>query len=211
MIKELIDEFYSARQKDREKIAFWVSDAGKCLRAIWFSMKNYPKKPTEPRFMRVFEHGNHTHMRIMNVLFSLGLVQACEIEIPENEIIHGRADAIVVLENKPYVVEIKSINTAKFKKDEPDEDHVKQIQLYMYFFKIPRGILIYENKDTQELKEFPVEFNESIVNEILFSFNNLKEKIEKNIPPEIPKDLEDWRCEYCPYLENCEKIEEKNK
>lgn len=208
MIKELIDEFYKAKQENKEKVAFYISDAGKCPRAIWFSMKKYPKKEVDARMMRVFEHGNHTHMRIISVLFSLGLVTAVEVEIPENEMIHGRADAIVSIKGEPYVVEIKSVNTAKFRKDEPDIDHIKQIQLYLYFFKIKKGILVYENKDTQELKEFPVSYNENLVKELFSFFNSLKEKIDKNLVPEIPKDIEDWRCEYCPYIEACEKIQE---
>ncbi len=211
MIKELINEFYSAKGKNREKTAFYVSDAGRCPRAIWFSLKKYPKKPTDPRFMRVFEHGNHTHMRIMSVLFSLGLVNAVEVTIPENEIIHGRADAVISIHGEPHVVEVKSVNSIKFKKGEPDADHIKQLQLYLHFFKIKKGILLYENKDTQELKEYVIDYNENFVKNLLVFFNGLKEKVDKGIIPEIPKDIEDWRCEYCPYIESCEKAQEENK
>ncbi|MEM4641152.1 MAG: CRISPR-associated protein Cas4 [Candidatus Pacearchaeota archaeon] len=209
MIKELIDEFYKTKKTEKEKTTFFVSDAGKCPRAIWFSLKNYPKKEIDARVMRIFEHGDHTHMRILGVLFSLGLVNAVEIEIPNNELIHGRADAIINIKGEPYVVEIKSVNAARFKKESPDEDHVKQLQLYLYFFKIKKGILIYENKDTQELKEFLINYDENIVKKIFSEFNKLKEFVDKNIVPEIPKDLEDWRCDYCPYIEECEKIEEQ--
>lgn len=207
MIKEKIDEFYGARQKNKEKTAFWISDAGKCPRQIWFSCKGYPKKPAEARVQRIFEHGNHTHMRIMSVLFSLGLVTACEVEIPSNEFIHGRADAIISLDGEIYVIEIKSISSFKFKKDEVDSDHVKQLQLYLHFFKIRKGIFIYENKDTQELRELIVEYDEKLANQLLNSFSQLKEKVEKNEIPAIPSDLEKWRCEYCDYLGACEKTE----
>lgn len=209
MIKELIDKFYDAKQEKREKIAFYISDAGKCPRAIWFSVKGYPKKEFDARMQRVFEHGNHTHMRIMGVLFSLGLVNAVEIDIPRNEMIHGRADAIVNINNEPHVVEVKSVNSTKFKKDFPDQDHVNQIQLYMYFFNIKKGILLYENKDTQELKEFLVNYDEVLVKKLFATFNDLKKHVEENRIPQIPEGIEDWRCEYCPYLEECEKIEEK--
>ncbi|MEM4703410.1 MAG: CRISPR-associated protein Cas4 [Candidatus Pacearchaeota archaeon] len=209
MIKELIDEFYSGKEKDKEKVAFYVSDTGKCPRAIWFSLKNYPKRPVEARVLRIFEHGDYTHMRIMGALFSLGLVKAVEISIPENEFIHGRADAILTLNNEPHVLEIKSINSTKFKNKEPEKDHVFQIQLYMHFFKLRKGILIYENKDNQELKEYLIEYDEKLANDLLYKFKKIKEDVDKNIVPEIPKDIEDWRCEYCPYIESCEKIEEQ--
>jgi CRISPR-associated protein Cas4 len=211
MIKELIEEFYRYKGKDKDKLAFWVSDAGKCPRAIWFSLKGYPKKEPDSRMMRVFEHGDHTHLRIMGVLYSLGLVNASEISIPENEMIHGRADAIITLKGEPHVVEIKSVNQARFKKKEPSPDHVKQLQLYLYFFKVKKGILLYENKDTQELKEYAIEYDAKLVKDIIALFNDLKDKAEKGIMPEIPKDLESWRCEYCAYLEECKKIEEEKK
>ncbi len=209
MITELIDEFYKNKQSNRGKVAFYATDSGKCPRAIYFAMKNYPKKESDARTMRIFEHGDHTHMRIMAVLFSLGLVTAVEVGIPENELIHGRADAIISFKGEPYVVEIKSVNSIKFKKGEPDKDHVKQLQIYLYFFKIKKGILIYENKDNQDLKEFLIESNEEVVKNSISFFNILKENVEKSIIPGIPKDIEDWRCDYCPYLQECEKVQEK--
>jgi CRISPR-associated protein Cas4 len=204
MIIEKIDEFYNSKQSSKERTAFYISDAGKCPRAIWFAMKDYPKKATDARTHRIFEHGDHTHMRIMGVLFSLGLATAVEVGIPESEVIHGRADAIVSVKGEPYVVELKSVNSFKFRKGEADADHLKQLQLYMHFFKIKKGLLIYENKDNQELKEFLVEYNEDFAKKILESFEQLKENVVKNIIPPVPEGIEHWRCEYCPYLESCE-------
>lgn len=205
MIIEKIDEFYNNKTDSKERTAFYISDAGKCPRAIWFAMKKYPKKATEARVHRIFEHGDHTHMRIMSVLFSLGLVTAVEVGIPETEVIHGRADAIISVDGEPYVAELKSVNSFKFKKDEPDADHIKQLQLYMHFFKIKKGILIYENKDTQDMKEFIINYDENLVSKILASFEKLKTQVDSNELPEIPEGIESWRCEYCPYLDSCKK------
>jgi CRISPR/Cas system-associated exonuclease Cas4 (RecB family) len=209
MLKEKIDALYTSKQETRDKLAFYISDAGKCPRAIWFAMKKYPKKEVDARTMRIFEHGNHTHMRIMAALYSLGMVTASEIGIPDNQVIHGRADAIVNIDGELYVLEIKSVNSMRFRKGEADPDHIKQLQLYLYFFNIKKGILLYENKDNQEIKEFIIEYNEPLVKKLFADFNVLKDQVEKSQVPEIPGDLEDWRCEYCSYLEACEKIEEK--
>ena len=57
--------------------------------------------------------------------------------------------------------------------------------------------------------EFIIEYDEKQALELLHFFSNLKEKVENNSIPNIPPDLEDWRCEYCPYLEECKKIEGK--
>ena len=211
MLKELIDEFYQSKKDSKEKTAFYATDAGKCPRAIYFALKKYPKKDYDAKILRIFEHGNHTHMRIVGVLFSLGLINAVEVDLPEKDLIHGRADVIISIKGEPYVVEIKSVNSFKFKKGEPDSDHIKQLQLYLHFFKIKKGILLYENKDNQDLMEYVIEYDEKLALKLIDSFSHLKEKVENNTVPEIPSDLEDWRCEYCPYLESCEKVEEKEK
>lgn len=207
MIKELIDSFYLNRQGENRSNNFYVSDAGKCSRAVYFRIKGYAKKEMEARVLRLLDHGDYTHMRIMSVLFSLGIVRASEVETPSQEIIHGRADAIVSLDNQLYILEIKSINKAAFSNlEKPNPDHVKQLQFYMHYFKLKDGILIYECKDTQDIKEFAVSYNKEEVDAMLKDLEELKKNIDLSIMPEIPKDIEKWRCDYCPYAEECIKV-----
>jgi CRISPR/Cas system-associated exonuclease Cas4 (RecB family) len=207
MIKEKIDNFYLSQTRDRERTKFWISEAGKCARQIYFYFKKYPKKEKDARVLRIMDHGDYTHMRIMSVLFALGLVKAAEIDIPSQEIVTGRADAIVNIEGKPNVVEIKSISSYGFQYlEKPRREHLCQIQLYMHYFKIEQGILIYENKDNQDLKEFIVNYDEKIAKSLLEEFEILKHMIENNIIPQIPLGLEDWECRYCDYAEECKKV-----
>jgi CRISPR/Cas system-associated exonuclease Cas4 (RecB family) len=207
MLKEQIDKFYLAQIKDKDRVKFWISEAGKCSRQIYFYFKKYPKKEKDARVLRIMDHGDYTHMRIMSVLFALGLVKATEIDIPSQEIVSGRADAIVNLDSKPHVVEIKSISSYGFQNlDKPRREHMCQIQLYMHFFRIPQGILVYENKDNQDLKEFAVEYDDKIAKNLLEEFQILKHMIDNNIIPQIPLGLEDWECRYCDYADECKKI-----
>ncbi len=210
MLSERIDQFYIDSFKERDQEHFYITDAGKCPRAVYFKFKKIPKKKPEPRVLRIFDNGDYTHMRIMSVLFGLGIVRATELKIPAQEIISGRADAIIDIEGKPCVLEIKSIGSYKFAKlQEPEPDHMKQVQLYMHFFKIPDGILLYEDKDKQNLKEFAIKYDPFLIQEALKKFKELKEQIDKNIVPPIPIDIEPWRCDYCDYKEECQKIEKK--
>jgi len=205
MIKEKIDDFYLSKQRDRDKEHFYITDAGKCPRSVYFQFKKIPKKPMDARVMRVFEHGDHTHLRIISSLFSLGLVKATEIDIPNKEFIHGRADVIITIDGEPYVVEIKSMNSSSFSRLEaPDPDHYKQIQMYLYFFNIKKGIVLYENKNTQELKEFAVDYDETTVRDILEKFHILMEQIKSNIIPSV-NNVDTWKCNYCAYAEECKK------
>lgn len=210
MLTNLIDQFYTDNFKDRGQEKFYVTDSAKCPRALYFKFKKYPKKDPEPRVLRIFDNGDYTHMRIATVLFGLGIIRAVEIKIPPQEIISGRADAIIDIEGKPYVLEIKSIASYKFQKlENPEPDHIKQIQLYMHYFKIPDGILLYEDKDKQALKEFSVKYDPFIIQDVLKNFKQLKEQIDKNILPAIPENIESWRCDYCEYREECQKIQQQ--
>ena len=80
-------------------------------------------------------------------------------------------------------------------------------RLYMHYFKIDRGIILVENKNDQELKEFTVHRDEKLLSEISHTFHNLKEMVNTNtIPPKSNYGRGDkWRCDYCAFKENCKK------
>lgn len=205
MLKELIDQFYLDKQKNREQTRFYITDAGKCPRSIFFKFKKVPREEMEARVLRMFDHGDYIQMQILNNLFSLGIVRAAEINIPPQEIISGRADAIITLDNELYVVDFKSMNSMIFKNlAQPKEENVNQVQLYLHFFKIPKGILLYVNKDTLELKEFIVNYNSNLTQSLLKDLSSLKTKIDANIiPSRLPDYSQNWQCQYCPFKEIC--------
>ena len=115
MLKELIDQFYLENQKNREQTRFYITDAGKCPRAVFFRFKNAPREAVDARIMRIFEHGENIHRNIFNILYRLRLGVTTEIPIPSQEIISGRADAILCVNNENYVLDIKSINSMIFR------------------------------------------------------------------------------------------------
>ena len=209
MLKELIDQFYLDNQRNREQLHFYITDAGKCPRAVFFKFKNAPRQPIDARIMRIFEHGENIHRSIFNILYRLRLGVVTEIPIPSQEIISGRADAILCVGNENYVLDIKSMNSMIFRKlTAPKEDNVYQIQLYLHFFNIKKGILLYIDKDQQAMKEFFVDYDEALCNDLLDKFYDLKEKVEKNT---LPSKLEDyprnWQCSYCPFKNTCKATE----
>ena len=205
MLKELIDKFYLDRQKDREQHHFYITDAGKCGRAIFFKFKNVPRKKMEARVLRMFDHGDYIQMQILSILLSLGIVRASEVNIPPQELVSGRADAICTLGNELYVVDFKSMNSMVFKNlQEAKAENVNQLQLYLHFFKIPKGILLYVNKDTLELKEFLVNYNSTLTQALLKDLAILKSKLNANIIPQrLPEYPENWQCQYCQFKEIC--------
>ena len=207
MLKELIDQFYLDREKDRDQLHFYISDSGRCSRSIFFKFKKAPKKEMQANILRLFDHGDHIHQLIMKPLLAIrGIhVVTSEVDIPPQELISGRADAVLSDGKELYVLDIKSMNSMIFRKlTEPKKENIYQIQLYLHFFKIKKGILLYVNKDNQELKEFFVDYDKDVCESILEELERLKEKIDSNI---IPKRLSDyprsWQCRYCQFKEIC--------
>ena len=205
MLKEIIDKFYLDKEQDRDRHHFYVTDAGKCPRSIFYKFKNAPAEKMEANILRLLDHGDYIQMHILSNLFSLGIVRASEVRIPPQEMISGRADAVITLENELYVIDVKGINSNTFKPlNEPKPDNVNQIQLYLHYFQIPRGILLYVNKNTLELKEFFVPYEKDYCEKLIADLKVLKEKIDKNIiPSRIGEYPFDYQCRYCQFKEVC--------
>ena len=164
-----------------------------------------PREKMEARMLRLFDHGDYIQMQILNTLFSLGIVRASEVQIPPQGLVSGRADAIITLNNELYVVDFKSMNSMLFRKLEaPKEENVNQIQLYMHYFGIPKGILLYMSKDTSELKDFPIQYNVDLVQSLLKGLENLNKKIKADLVPEqLPDFPHNWQCTYCQFKDLC--------
>lgn len=207
MLKELINQFYSNQRKDREQHHFYISDAGRCGRTIFFRFKKAPGEDMEPRVLRLFDHGNSIHRLIMKPLLAVRKIHvvASEVNIPPQELIRGRADAVLSDGKDLYLLDIKSMNSLVFKNlNQPKEEHINQIQLYLHYLDPKKGILLYVNKDTQELKEFMVSYDAERVQSLLKELSDLKTKIDSNIiPPRIPTWPDDWQCQYCQFKEIC--------
>jgi len=217
-VVEKINEFYIEQErlkKEKDRIKIWISEVGKCPRGIFFKFKKAPKAEIEPEKLRIYEDGHFFQQKILRALSAKGLLRATEIPIPPHEFVAGKADAIISdSEGIPYVLEIKSISgRMNFQKLNPKIDfpqHINQLQLYLHFFKIKKGILLYINKDTQELKEFIFEYESEIAEKLLEWVKKLKNKIEENIIPlRLPNWPKDWECQNCVFAEICKIVGEK--
>jgi CRISPR/Cas system-associated exonuclease Cas4 (RecB family) len=207
MLIEKIEKFYkSINNKSIDGIH--ASSLAKCPREIYYSIMLEKEKEFEPRVLRIFEMGDAFHQRMMRLLFRIPDIRiiASEIPIPKNELLKGTCDAIVSIDGENYVIDFKSINDYGFQMlTEPKKDHLIQLLIYLYFFRIEKGIILYENKDTQELKEFVINIAEhqDLLNQSLAKAQYLSNCIAQKILPE--KTTEVWRCEYCAFKEECKK------
>jgi len=211
VLTELIDKFYLDQQKSREQNHFYITDVGKCPRAVFFKFKNAPREKMDARILRIFERGESMHRNLINTLIRLGIVVAAEIKIPEQEIISGRADVILSLNNELYVLDIKSINSMIFRTlTEPKQENLYQVQLYLHYFKIKKGVLLYVDKDQQNIKEFVFNYDSKLVKSLLDGFQELKTKIDSDTIPQRLLDWpENWQCKYCQFKDVCSEVGER--
>ncbi|MCX6759941.1 MAG: hypothetical protein NTW46_01190 [Candidatus Nealsonbacteria bacterium] len=91
---------------------------------------------------------------------------------------------------------------------EAKPENIDQLQLYLHYFEIPKGILLYVNKDNLDLKEYIFDYDKNRAEFLLEGLSNLREKIDSNIlPKRIQGYPDDWQCRFCGYKEICDKAD----
>ena len=208
-VKDMVDKAIVDNNEDRSREYFFCSDVYQCPRKIWLAFKGI-KQEFSPRTLRIFDNGNDVHERILKYFKQAGLYIDDEINIPRDNLnIHGRLDLLYRIGGELRIGEFKSINAKTVYS--PKHEHIAQIQLYMHYCKIKKGILVYESKQTQELFVFDVNYDPDKVIEILEWFSELRDNIDTNTMPKVNYSQNKYPCKagtfICPYYDECYKNE----
>lgn len=158
--------------------AMIVSDDKFCYRQQVLSLfyKQLQGEQTPIGLKRIFSEGDAIHEKWQRLFIRGGLCEPLDCDfsrfaeefdlsytpdiicaIPEDYKLESVYDDSV--KKIPYVVEIKSVNTFTFKKQKYHASGRKQCQLYMYLTGIHNGIVLCDNKNTQEFKVYKYEYN----------------------------------------------------
>lgn len=205
MIIELINKQIIDNQEVKERSGFYASEAGKCSRAIYYDFIKAPKEDFSIETLRKFLTGNVIHEKLQKILKDTGILISEEQATPQNEFnIHGRCDAIIKLNNQKQVLEIKSIASYGYRQlKEAKDDHILQLQVYLHFFKIKSGYLLYENKDSSDLKVFEIKYDFNLAKKVIKKFSNIQTALEKKEVPEREFEKSAWQCRYCNFQKHC--------
>lgn len=136
---------------------------GKCARRAVYLMQGVPKGgDIPPRLQRIFDNGHAVHERLQGYMERMGIDMVSEVKVATEEPpIRGHCDGTMRWNDTDYAVEIKScndmvfVNRVKFKKPKPE--HIEQVNIYAHVLGIEKILVIYENKDTQELLIYEVD------------------------------------------------------
>lgn len=215
--KHLEEKAKSSRYKRKKTIR--PSEIGYCLRKIVMDILNLVVYiPVKPRIQRIFDNGNSVHKRYL--MGYLKFLDCRPLEVEEEKDgkvewkecvekrfedhdlwLKGSPDALIQNPENglDYVFELKSIKQEQFNKlIHPLIEHEYQAYVYMYMTGIPRAIILYENKNNQELKEFIVTRNGQMMERVLEKIRTIqKYVIDYETVKILPGKCKDRYCEAC--------------
>jgi hypothetical protein len=109
----------------------------------------------------------------------------------------GSPDAVIINfdEGLPYVFELKSIKAENFYGlTEPEWTYLAQVHLYMFLTGIPRALIVYESKNTQEIKEFVIKQDDAVLKSLLERIKKIQGHVESNTLPSCENTLGRYKC-----------------
>jgi len=177
---------------------FSISSVGCCWRKKFLELKGRYKEEYDAKTLRTFDLGDAFHRQACKELMEKGHafglhVSATEVNIPEQKNISGRADQMIANQatGEIYVIDIKSCSDWTLKKAQEGEvpqNYKDQVNLYLHFFGLKKGYLIFFGKHKGTVVEYEVAYDQARAEQLIAEINNF---IEYN----VAKDIEPPKCE----------------
>jgi CRISPR/Cas system-associated exonuclease Cas4 (RecB family) len=159
----------------------------------------------EARTRRIFDYGDYREGYLQKYTAAAGISL---IQKPEDRLIviphlHIRGELDNWVENqvtkKRYVIDYKTMRSGLWKElTEVTRGHRLQLHPYQYAKETYEGFVVYENKDTQELKSPKSNFDGNIwKNDIVDRIEKILSRLEQNVVNRNP-----IKCSSCPFFAN---------
>jgi PD-(D/E)XK nuclease superfamily protein len=230
----LLDDYYLKRDRAPQRLQDFTIDLqprprppGRlspsklcgCERQAAFAFLGMPgKQIIDPAQQAIFDDGNWRHYKWDATFLDMQLVLGPRkfkvisieepVELPEFYIA-GSLDAVIVIKGKLYVVDFKGINQWGFERvfrdHKPHEAHVLQLITYMKARKVRRGLLLYDDKNTQKQAIFAITFTKKAWSEVEDWADNVLRRItEQKLPPmSLDCQAGTFLFERCPFASHC--------
>ncbi len=210
-----------AEKGTTDKLNPYVSDAGKCGRAVTFSLMNVPESdPLTADSLMNFLVGRAVEEAWAQILIAQGaeFVREEKVRIPAGITeITGRKDFThggVRLLFRSDIVELKSINSRAMgfmlrRGDDGRDEHRRQLNLYLEHEGAKSGYLVYIVKDATKgepiIHAYHVAHSDEQVAKDRRSLVRAFSAAKAGTPPPIPEDFSrnSFPCSYCGYRKTC--------
>lgn len=160
MIKEVLKQALVKEDK-KPKTSFWPTDAEKLNFDIFHTwMGTPPTNPMESEKLLMFEVAKLMEVALLETLAKAGKIKDQQVRIEYERMgvpITGYADAVT---EDGKVIEVKTFygdyQAKELKQGKPKTAYIKQIACYMDALDLKEGILVYVDRGTGDMYEFPV-------------------------------------------------------
>lgn len=200
----------------RKSTGFSPSNDQTCARFWWYKFQGVEIPVThDHKGQRIFDVGHDVHARIVRYFDEMGILIEAEMPVPQKEgcpPVSGFIDAVIEWKG-PLVIEIKSTNHEGFMMRQmykkPSAKHYQQIQWYMHYTGIHRGVVLYECKNTQNFYFCNVRYDEEFMRKLLSKYDKIYKKASAKEIPERPSAYNSDRCIKCQLRSVCWNGEEQ--
>lgn len=195
------------KQRDRTR-SFSASSLGHCRRQQLFQyLDTQVERHPSAAQASVFIHGTWSHLKWQAMGLTAGWLAECEIPVRvDDHHLRGTIDGIL---DTGEGWEFKSINARGYRRvlnEGPKDEHLQQIHGYMLATGIHTWSLVYEEKDTQDYKEFVVEYDPLVATRVLSDLTAMNNAVaRRELLPMLEECGERSGMAYrsCPYRDAC--------
>ena len=196
-----------------------VGESEFCLRSQVLSLlyKQNQGEQLQPSLLRIFEQGNAIHEKWQRLFIRAGYGTAEDMDFTRFNAHYAMSftpDAVLaipeVFDNDWFVVEIKSVNTFQFQRMEKHPSAWKQCQWYMHNLGFKHGIVLSEDKNTQDFKIEVYHYDPKLVapfveraESIIYYYNRVITEHKMVARPSEAKSPDCKKCKECPLRDAC--------
>ena len=168
-IQESREEEYSGKKKT----SFWASESETMAFDIYHRwMGTKPTNPVDGEKLMMFQMRKLTEVAVINLLRRSGTLierlsndERCYFEWGDHKVpISGYPDAGVLIQKDEVLIEVKTYDGnhqhSLIRIGHVRTSYMKQLCIYMYYFKIKRGVLLMINQGTGEMFEYEIYQND---------------------------------------------------
>lgn len=173
----------TAERKGLHASAVIVSDEKFCYRQQVLSLfyKQKQGEQISPGLRRIFAEGDAIHEKWQRLFIRAGYADytGCDVTRYDNRYdLQYTPDIMAEIDGTKYVVEIKSVNTMSYKnmekQNKPHPSGKKQLHLYMFLTGVHNGIVLCEDKNTQEFRANLYEYEEKEIRKYIKRLNQIQ-------------------------------------
>ena len=215
MLTELIHQELTCRPEIKRNYLGCSSIGRPCEREIYYDFIGAPRAPRSGSLELIFELGKQIEVMILDLLEESAIIvyrpnqdnnylRCLSDELP---MFQGHADAIIVVGNERWVLEIKSANAASFAKLKKEgfmrwrSQYYDQVQCYIGMLGLGNAVILVLNKDNSELYEESIKFDKTHY-ELLCE--RARRIISAKVPPErISYSPMFYLCKQCSFSKVC--------